>query len=127
TNVVGGQRWRIIAREARHGAGDCADWISICGRIDHHNVVCLLHRVQKDKSSRAAVETFDIGGQCTLFEGTDHVNADTLIAHEDVAEPEYQHLRPATCHDSPARTSIRRRWKRWFRALRCSHDKRRDT
>ncbi len=52
----------------------------------------VLQRLQQNEAARPAVEALDAGRQRVLFEGPHHVNADALIAHDDVAEPEHERL-----------------------------------
>ncbi len=38
-DVMRGQRWRIVAREARRGAGDGANRVAVGGRVDHDDAI----------------------------------------------------------------------------------------
>src|ERR1035437_9044132 len=118
--------WWIVARELWWGARDGANCIAVGRGINQHDAVGVLQRFQKNKAARAAVQALDAGRQRALFQGSDNMDADSLVAHDRVAEPQDQCLYNFIYHSSPAQTSIRPQSKRWCRALQCSHDRRRD-
>ena len=126
-NIVCGEGGWIVAGKARRGAGDGADGAGVGGGIDHDDAVGQLQGFEEDEASSAAVEALDMGGQVELREPSYDVYADSLVTQYCVAQPQHQCFWLATLHASPVRTSIHRRWMRWYHGLQCSHDRRTGT
>jgi len=77
--------WRVVAREARRGATDGADRVAVVGGINNDDAVGVLKRFEESESAGASIEAFNVCGEWFLFDGADYVDANALIAHEDVA------------------------------------------
>jgi hypothetical protein len=71
----------------RSSTGYRAKRISISRSIDQNDSVCILQRLKQNESTCSAVQAFYAIRQFVLLEGSDHMNADPFVAHDDVAEP----------------------------------------
>lgn len=97
-NIMGGKRWRIVARKTWRRPRNSPQRMSIGSGIDKHDVIRLLQWLEQRKAPRAAIQALYACWQHALLQSLHDMNTNALIAHQDVAQTQYQCLLQIICH-----------------------------
>src|SRR3569833_1796343 len=87
-DIMGSKRRRIILQKPRSRAGYRSRGISVIGGINQDDVPGSLKRLEQYESAGTAIEALHIRWEGRVFQGSHHMDADALVAHDHIPEPQ---------------------------------------